>query len=843
MEPSDPRSRPRRRWLGLTIALGLLPILGTAWWLFQAGNVAQLRDSLVKVDRLLDRDFAEAKVELKRAQSLATWVGDPDWVAVTDSYAELLVGLETSNPESAKHPPNKQVLNPDAAPEAKALLCLARIRWIKWVENNVVTVGWAEEKLRTFLNQPLHENVLHHIRNQWLAHRFVYDARDSYDELQDVGLDSWLENDSNPGLEYLHEAIDALASLPQGSKQAQPKMHEATVSAIADNNFMVAANLQLWRACAAGDESDKVSASQFFELETELLDQLGNPAVGRRMKLSIAMYLTFRLDKPNDADRLISEITSDPGYANTSESFQSLCQDVRDRAKESIDPNYVPQWRAPEGNPYRDTIATAAKVRAEEDRLKHEHSIGAAEWARLFLMGGLTLAIVLPLGGWLVGQRVKILRSRRELQRQKDITEDQQREVEKLSGKLARLQRMESLGLMAGSIAHDFNNILVGVNGNAELMELAYESGTCDEAFRSNSGSKPSSNLRIGLGNWPSRCWPMRGNGTPNSTGSRPQPVAAGKSFRVGIIQSTRTREWNIDLCRRNSYLACVDETQVEQVVFNLVNNAMQSSPPNTPIQLRSRRVHLTDAETHDCFGSRSEGGEFCGLLIEDHGCGIETDNLDRIFEPYYSTAEHGRGLGLAVVYGILESHGGLIRCCSEVGQGTTFEVMFPAAECDTHLVQARPRPGAEFSEGALLGIQVLVVDDEPSVLDTCRQMLEYSGVHATVANGGEAGLEQLVGGDDRFDCVLMDVVMPDLTAAQVLEELERREIQIPVILMSGFSADRLDRFGTRPNVVQILSKPFGVEQLQRAIAVSVGTSGKHGAADPAAADLPPGGP
>ena len=839
MEPSDPRSRPRRRWLGLAIALALFLILGTAWWLFQAGNVARLRDSLVKVDRLLDRDFAEAKVELKRAQSLATSVGDPDWVAVTDSYAELLVGLETSNPESAKHPPNKRVLNPDAAPEAKALLGLARIRWNKWVENTVETVGWAEENLRTYLNQPLDENVLHHIRNQWLAHRFVYDARDSYDELQDVGLDSWLENDSNPGLEYLHEAIDALASLPQGSKQAQPKMHEATVSAIADKNFMVAANLQLWRACAAGDESDKVSASHFFALETELLDRIGNPAVGRRMKLSIAMYLTFRLDEPNDADRLISEITSDPGYANTSENFQSLCQGVRDRAKESIDPDYVPQWRGPEGNPYRDAIVTAASVRAEEDRLKHEHAIGAAERARLLLMGGLTLAIVLPLGGWLVGQRVKILRSRRELQRQKDITEDQQREVEKLSGKLARLQRMESLGLMAGSIAHDFNNILVGVNGNAELMELAYDSGTCDEAFARQrieaikQSSQRASKLAKQMLAYAGKRYAEQRVQDLN------QLLSSNRSVLESFSQRGQAIEYQLD---PEPMLACVDETQVEQVLFNLVTNAMQASPPNTPISIGSHRLRLTDAETHDCFGSRSEGGEFCGFTVEDQGVGIQQGSLDRIFEPYYSTSEHGRGLGLAVVYGIVESHGGLIRCRSDVGRGTTFEVLFPAVESDTPLAHPRPRPAAAFSEGMLQGVQVLVIDDEASVLDTCRQMLEHSGVHATVANGGEAGLEQLVGGDDRFDCVLMDVVMPDLSAAQVLEELERREIQVPVILMSGFSADRLDRFGTRPNVVQILSKPFGVEQLQRAIAVAVGTSGNPGAADPAAADLPPGG-
>ncbi|MEL7499125.1 MAG: ATP-binding protein [Planctomycetota bacterium] len=402
---------------------------------------------------------------------------------------------------------------------------------------------------------------------------------------------------------------------------------------------------------------------------------------------------------------------------------------------------------------------------------------------------------------------------------------EQERDNDVLNNKLARMRRMDSLGLMAGSIAHDFNNILVGVTGNAELIELARATGNFNEEYA------------------------MERIHAIRKSASRAQKLAqqmlnyAGKQYIAqktvdlnelisdydSVLRSYSKKRHKIvfDLAKK-PIIAKVDETQIEQALLNLVTNAINASTSDGTVWVRTSITELDDNVIQDAtlFGSRKTGGAFCCIEIEDHGIGIKANQIDKIFDPYVSDAGQGRGLGLAVVFGIIDSHDGLIRCESTVGQGTKFQMLLPVCEmCESDSFDAYRPDYVIKPESSYVGKRVLVIDDELSVLDTCEQLLAQIGmIPTTVHIRGEDGIKSILValGAEPFDCIVMDVVMPEMNGTQILDVLEEREISTPVVLMSGFSPHRLDFYQKRPNVATVLPKPFSMSELAAALGRSL---------------------
>jgi signal transduction histidine kinase/CheY-like chemotaxis protein len=456
-----------------------------------------------------------------------------------------------------------------------------------------------------------------------------------------------------------------------------------------------------------------------------------------------------------------------------------------------------------------DLLLVEGRLQTARKEISQVEAVASRAFATALMAG---LASVLLIGFIVVNHRRSLFAKRLHQERERSAA---------LKIKLARHQRMDSLGLMAGSVAHDFNNILTGVSGNAELVEIADQRGNFDRDFvlkrikMIREAAERARRLANQMLNYSGKQFAARRTMDLN------QVVLAYRS----VIESagSQQHQFNIDLADR-PLLAKIDDTQVEQVILNLITNAVDASPRGGEITVRTGCAELgSEVETDPTyFGGSRAAGKFAYIEVQDQGIGISKDQLDKIFEPYYSSSGAGRGLGLAVVHGVMESHEGLIHCDPEQQQGAKLRLLFPiAAVDDLDSIDEFLQDGFEAS-GSLAGKSILVVDDDPSVLEASRNLLEMIGMKTTAVPDGTECLEVLADEQIDFDCILMDVMMPEMPASEILDQFVEREIHHPVILMSGFSAQRLDFFLKRPNVKAILPKPFSVDELKRALNASI---------------------
>lgn len=396
----------------------------------------------------------------------------------------------------------------------------------------------------------------------------------------------------------------------------------------------------------------------------------------------------------------------------------------------------------------------------------------------------------------------------------------QERNVDELSLKLARMRRMDSLGLMAGSIAHDFNNILVGITGNADLIDLAQSTGEFGEDYVMERvaaikvSAMRAKKLSMQMLKYAGKQYIAQETRDLNKIVIGYQAVLT--SF------SKKNHQVIIEL-GQTPLISKVDDTQVEQAILNIVTNAINASPDGGQITVRTFVTQIGNVGSDNTlFGSRQAGGAFCCIEIEDSGLGIPAHQIEQIFEPYFSKSGPGRGLGLAIVYGIIDSHQGLIRCESTYGQGTKFQLLLPVCDADQEIaLETRSPEDSPKIQEHHRGKRVLVIDDEIGVIDTCEQLMLKFGLNPkTIHIQGEGGIGLVLDAlaEETFDCIMLDVVMPELTGTQILDALEEREISTPVILMSGFSPERLDFYHKRSSVEAILPKPFGISELIHAI-------------------------
>jgi signal transduction histidine kinase/ActR/RegA family two-component response regulator len=451
-----------------------------------------------------------------------------------------------------------------------------------------------------------------------------------------------------------------------------------------------------------------------------------------------------------------------------------------------------------------------------QDRLTTAQQRSAAQFRILS-----AIAIALAIIGLITALRIYQVNLSRTKQR---LSEEQEsgrhvREIQAgLELKLSRLQRMESLGLLAGGVAHDFNNLLVGVLGNAEILQM--KSAGMDEF----------TNQRINQ---------IIKSAEKAADLSHQMLAYAGKRqierctvdlnqivVRLdSVLRSNLKPSMELEIACWSLPLACeVDETQIEQVLMNLVSNAVSVSPDCGKILIRTGQEQIDDVD-ESLHGTRTTGGQFNFIEVEDLGSGISEADVERIFEPFFSDKSAGRGLGLAVVYGMVSGHDGLIRLDTQIGRGAKFRILLPnafnAEFRDTANLSCIPLV-AHVSDQALPTI--LVVDDEATVLDLTRQLLQVNGWNVLVATNGLQALEQIEDHKDQIRAILLDVVMPEFGAAALLKQLKDRQIAIPVVLMSGFSHTKLhDEFNSEAQVVEILEKPFRVAQLVQAIEKATG--------------------
>ncbi len=374
-------------------------------------------------------------------------------------------------------------------------------------------------------------------------------------------------------------------------------------------------------------------------------------------------------------------------------------------------------------------------------------------------------------------------------------------ERERLDEQIRESARLESLSQLAGGIAHDFNNLLVGVLGNAEL---ALEDLSPTSPIRGRLESLSAAALHAA--ELTRQLLDFTGRQPRERIALEVRPLI---SDTVDLVRSMASRtitivsELETDAHRQLGVLG--DRSQLQQVVMNLLMNAHEATEQGSgAIQVQTSAVMIDD-EAADLGVTR---GRYVSIEISDNGRGIPPEHHRRIFDPFFTTRTDGRGLGLAVVSGIVRSHHGAVQVRSHVGQGTVFTVLLPAVDAP---VQAQvPRPAFRLNRQPT----VLVVDDDELVRDITSDILRRAGFQVVTVGLGREAISVFAQRHASIDCVVLDLRLPDLSGDEVLMVLRAVEPSIAVVIMSGYSAaDRVqgEVYLTASDFVQ---KPFRPEVL-----------------------------
>jgi len=381
-------------------------------------------------------------------------------------------------------------------------------------------------------------------------------------------------------------------------------------------------------------------------------------------------------------------------------------------------------------------------------------------------------------------------------------------ERSELAARLRDAERLESLGLLAGGVAHDFNNILVGVMANADLLlettpdlSRAMQDGLVTIRRAARSAADLTRQLLVYAG---------RGQVTL-------EPVQLGglilDILRLLQAGASRSIEVRAELTREDQWINA-DASQVRQVVGNLVTNALEALGEKAGSVVVRTRFEAFDAPGLARFSYPGDAtpGRFAVLEVEDTGVGIEPAQLGRIFEPFFSSKFTGRGLGLASVLGIARSHRAALRVRSVRGVGSSFEIAWPLVDSGVVCQGPVPLPCATPWQGSG---QVLLVDDDPVVRRALSRQLERLGFVVTQAASGAEALEIFRAKPFRFRLAVVDRTMPGLSGDRVIELLHELEPGLPVLLVSGYSA-------SGPVVaagpVAFAAKPMTLRDLRQAI-------------------------
>ncbi|MFC1816652.1 response regulator [Thermodesulfobacteriota bacterium] len=380
----------------------------------------------------------------------------------------------------------------------------------------------------------------------------------------------------------------------------------------------------------------------------------------------------------------------------------------------------------------------------------------------------------------------------------RDITERN-----KLEDQLLQAQKMEAIGTLAGGIAHEFNNVLAIILGNAELaMFDITNSNPAKEYF----GEIQSAALR-------GKDVVSQILSFARKSISKRKPVQIGPAIRGTLklirasIPTTIAIRPNIS-CESETVMA--DSTQINQILMNLCANARDAMKEEGGVL----EVKLKNTILDERSATRYEGlmpGNYVKLIVTDNGTGIDSSIIARIFEPYFTTKSlaEGTGMGLAVAHGIVKSHDGAIRVQSELGRGTTVEVLFPCVEMDA--VGPDSKDPKELPSG---NERILLVDDEKNLVRAYTNIMKRLGYDVVSFTSPTEALELFKSQLDRFDLVMTDMTMPDMTGEELSQEMIKIRSDIPVILCTGYS-DLIDEEKAKEiGIKGFIMKPVTVEAL-----------------------------
>jgi len=362
---------------------------------------------------------------------------------------------------------------------------------------------------------------------------------------------------------------------------------------------------------------------------------------------------------------------------------------------------------------------------------------------------------------------------------------------------------MEAVGQLAGGIAHDFNNILQAIMGYGEMVKMELE---------------PDSQAGEGMDEI------MKAAERAASLVSQLLLFSRNNSFSA---ESLNLNKAVVNLLKMLQYLLgerielttqfggaissiLADEGQIEQLLMNLCLNARDALPDGGKIAISTENINLSQAfrQSHPDLGD----GDYILLSISDTGTGIPPEIVDHIFEPFFTTKDigSGTGLGLATVYAIIKRHAGVIEVDSQLGQGTTFRIYFPALDGE-----ATNSEEIGTEEELTAGDEtILLAEDDSQINNLTTAILENAGYRVITAMDGEEAIRKFTENLGEIDLAIVDAVMPKQNGKAVFEKLRAKQPSLPIIFITGYIERTLGPFFDPSNKLTIIKKPFNSNEL-----------------------------
>ncbi|MBI4834805.1 MAG: response regulator [Planctomycetes bacterium] len=382
-----------------------------------------------------------------------------------------------------------------------------------------------------------------------------------------------------------------------------------------------------------------------------------------------------------------------------------------------------------------------------------------------------------------------------------------QQEKEKMQGQLIQAQKIEAIGTLAGGVAHDFNNILAAISGNAQLirMNLSPENENYQLTQAIESSSQRGATLTRKLLDF-----------TRKATTMTTASINLNETINEVIELLKRTIEKNAVITLNlapSLHNITGDPSQIYQSILNLCINArdaiMERGKGEIIIETCNKDLSADDIKLYP----KAQPGRYVMLAVSDTGIGMDQETVRHIFEPFFTTKPIGKGsgLGLSVTYGIIKSHNGFVTVYSEKNIGTSFKIYFPANGGQAAAKQEAPKRETALAKGKG---SVLIADDEEPIRKMAKTLLERAGYEAVIAADGEKAFEIYRQQKNRFDMVLLDLIMPGWSGLDTLKAMKKINPKVKVLISSGYSSD-----GTNEEIINLgingfIQKPYIIKEL-----------------------------
>lgn len=395
----------------------------------------------------------------------------------------------------------------------------------------------------------------------------------------------------------------------------------------------------------------------------------------------------------------------------------------------------------------------------------------------------------------------------------RDITDLKAFEADKikLETQLHQAQKMESIGTLAGGIAHNFNNILMNIQGRVSLIKM--DKAPTHEDIKHLTSIESAVQRAVTLTR---QLLAFARGGEYRASSTNLNTLIAQENRMFGETRKEIRIHESFD---KNLWTVTVDQGQIQQVLLNLYVNAWQAMDRGGDIHVQTSNKIITTKDPSsmkNCGGIEIPCGAYVIISVTDTGTGMDKKTAGKIFDPFFTTKppDQGTGLGLASVYGIIKKHGGVICLVSEKGKGSTFDIYLPATP-QNNVSQASPLRTVRLVSGEG---SILLVDDEKNILDVGQQMLERLGYQLFTAENGKDALEIYRTHHNDIDLVIIDMIMPGMDGEETFSHLKKLNPKIKVLLASGNSmtlqvAEILKQGGRG-----FIQKPFTLGQLSEKI-------------------------